>query len=95
VGLAALAGSAVTGIWALSLNGDLSDSCAEGNCPSGTGEDIDRMETLAVATDVLLVVGAALTVAGGVLIVIDQTSETSVGLSVGPGTYGASFRQSF
>ncbi|MBW2454753.1 MAG: PEGA domain-containing protein [Deltaproteobacteria bacterium] len=94
VGLAALAGGAVTGIWALSVDGDLADACTDGNCPVDRGTDIDRLDTLTTTTNVLLPLGATFTAAGIVMLLVDQpTSPRSddaprLGLSLGPGLFG-------
>ncbi len=101
VGLAALAGGGVTGIWALSLDGDLADACTEGMCPADRGSDIDRLDALTTATNVLLPVGATLTAAGIVMLLVDPpTSPTApdtarLDLSLGPGLLGATLRGRF
>jgi hypothetical protein len=80
---------------ALSLDGELADSCADGSCPADRGEDIDRLGTLSTATDVLLVLGGVLTAGGVVMLLVDSSTEPSpsVGLTLGPG--GASLRGTF
>ena len=95
VGGAALGASVVTGALALSLDGDLSDACADGRCPSDRGADVDRLGTLSTATDVLLVVGGALTAGGIVMLAVDASSDSSpsVGITLGPG--GAALWGSF
>jgi tetratricopeptide (TPR) repeat protein len=97
VGVAALVGGTVTGILALSLDGDLADRCAAGTCPTGSASDIDRLGALSTATDVLLIAGAALTAGGVLMLVLDPHGPftTSVGLSVAPGLYGATLQQRF
>jgi len=100
-GAALLAGSAVTGIWALSVDADLSDACTDGHCPTSRQADVDRLDTLAVTTDVLL--GAGLTVAAvGVAMLAlapaaSESAEASAPLqvAVGPGYLGARLRQRF
>ncbi len=100
-GVAALAGGAVTGIWALSLDSDLADDCMDGNCPADKSADIDRLETLTTTTNVLLGLGVTITAAGIVMLLLDQPSSpqevdsTVVGLSLGPGFFGAAVGQRF
>lgn len=98
VGVATLAASVVTGALSLSLDGDLSDACADGRCPADKQADIDQLGALSTATDVLLVVGGTLTVSGIVMLVVDAwdaSNEPSptVGLGLGPGS--VSLRGSF
>ena len=95
VGVAALVAGAVTGGLALSLDGDLSDTCVDGSCPSDKGEDIDRLTTLSTATDVLLVVGGTLTAGGILMLALDASSDSSpsVGITLRPG--GVFVRGSF
>jgi len=95
VGVAALTGGAVIGGLALSLDGDLADACVEGTCPADRGADVDQLERLSTATDVLLVLGGTLTAGGVALLLVGQSSESSpsVGLTLGPG--GAALRGSF
>lgn len=59
-----LAGGAVTGIWALSIDSDLESACVDGHCPKDRASDIDRLDGLTTATNVLLGVGAAVSVGG-------------------------------
>jgi hypothetical protein len=100
-GVAALAGGAVTGIWALSLDGELTDACNAGSCPADRSADIDRLGTLTTTTNVLLGLGATMTAAGIVMLLIDQPTSpqeddsTLVGLSLGPGLFGAAWGQRF
>ncbi|HEY6728719.1 MAG TPA: PEGA domain-containing protein [Polyangiaceae bacterium] len=71
-----LAGGAVTGIWALSIDGDLESSCVDGHCPKHRASDIDRLESLTTATNVLLGVGAAVSVGGLALWLFGDSSES-------------------
>jgi hypothetical protein len=91
----ALGASVVTGASALSLDGDLSDSCVDGRCPTDKGEDIDQLGTLSTATDVLLVLGGSLTAAGIAMVLVDASSDSSpaVGMTLGLG--GATLRGRF
>jgi hypothetical protein len=95
VGAATLVGSIVTGALSLSLDKDLKGKCVDGRCPPDSGDEISRLEALSTATDVLLVVGGALTAGGIVMVAIDAASKPSpsVGITLGPGS--ASLRGSF
>jgi hypothetical protein len=101
VGAAVLAGGAATGIWALTLDGELEEACTDGHCPSRRESDIDRLETLAVTTNVLLGVGLAATAAGITMLVFDSPprspppESSGVAVSLGPGYFGAVLRRKF
>ncbi len=91
VGGALLAGGAVTGSMALSLNDELSKQCPDGVCRPGHQDEIDRLESLGYATDILLGVGAATAVAGVILLLFyegDQ-GDLSVTPAAGAGFSGA------
>lgn len=100
-----LAGGAVTGIWALSIDSDLESSCVDGHCPKDRAGDIDRLEGLTVATNVLLGVGAAVGVGGLALWLFGDTdgspsaktpaNGSDVALSVRPGFVGANLASRF
>jgi hypothetical protein len=100
VGGALLAGGAVCGGLALSLDGDLSESCSGGGCPAGRAGDLDRLDALVFSTDVLLGAGTAVLLVGVVLLFLDggggapMGAEGSVSVSVvpsaGEGAFGAS-----
>jgi hypothetical protein len=91
VGGALLAGGAVTGSMALSLNEDLTKKCPDGVCEPGHQDEIDRLESLGYATDILLSVGAATAVAGVILLLFYEGDEgdLSIGPVVGAGFSGA------
>ncbi len=78
VGGALLLGGAVTGAMALSVDSDLADACVDGSCPPAKRSDVDKLDTLAVTTDVLLGVGAAVAITGGVLLLLDADSADPV-----------------
>jgi hypothetical protein len=77
-GVALLIGGAVTGGWALAIDRGLKDDCIDGHCPEGRASDVDRMNSLATTTDVLLAVGAVAT-AGGALMLWLNPSESNSG----------------
>ena len=89
VGGALLAGGAVTGSLALSENEDLNKVCPSGECEPGHEGQIDRLENLGYATDILLSVGAATVVAGIVLLLFHEDDDISVRPAAGPGFSGA------
>lgn len=99
-GAVLLAGGAVTGIWALSVDNDLESACADGHCPKDRADDIDRLERLTTTTNVLLGVGAAVSVGGLALWLLSGSDAYSareqvpagghdVGLRLRPGFVGA------
>lgn len=77
VGVAALAGSAVTGGWALSLDRDLAQACVGGRCPADRGEDVNRLVQLSTATDVLWVAGSVLTAGGVAMLLLSRSGGSS------------------
>lgn len=101
VGVAALAGGALAGLWALQLDDGLREQCRGELCPRTTGSDVRRLDTLTTTTDVLLGLGATLTLAGGALLLFDRAQDeppatsTSVGLRVGSGYVGGRFQGCF
>ena len=92
VGAAAAIAGAVTGGMALQTEADLEGRCVEGpdgwTCPPGAQADADRGATLAMATDGLLIGGAAVAVTGLVLALVidgapdDSTEDASPTVSV-------------
>jgi tetratricopeptide (TPR) repeat protein len=71
IGVAALAAALGTGISAQLLHDDLDRRCPGRVCRPSDQPDIDRGHALAVSTDVLIAVGAAATVTGVVLFVVE------------------------
>lgn len=100
-GAALLVGGTVTGIWALSVDSSLEQDCVDGHCPPSRSSDIDRLDTLATTTNVLLGVGVAVTTAGVFMLLSDappgreKDAAPGVGFAVGPELVGASFQQRF
>lgn len=100
-----LAGGAVTGIWALSIDNDLDDSCPDGHCPKDRARDIDRLEGLTLATNVLLGVGAAVSAGGLALWLFGDSAgsphagtpanERDLAFTVRPGFVGANLTSRF
>lgn len=102
-----LAGGAATGLWVLSMDNDLSDDCVDGHCPPNRADEIDRFEQLVTTTNVLLAVGAVVSVGGAALWLFGgaadqpsaglQPSSTThdVRLSLGPGFVGANVLSKF
>ncbi len=83
-GAGVLVAGAVTGGLALSLDKDLKTAC-NGGCPPDKQPDRDRMERLALATDVLISVGAGVAAAGIAMVLIGNTKgETKQKVSVLP-----------
>jgi hypothetical protein len=83
-----------TGGMALSLDGELADECgAEGRCGPGRKDDIDRLEKLALSTDILIGAGIA-SLAAGVLMLVLGEDDRETSLRIEPildvGTAGAS-----
>lgn len=70
VGAAALIGGGVTGGIALSLNGAIEDNCPNGDCPPAYHDDLDKRDTLAITTNILLAAGGALAATGAVLLIV-------------------------
>ncbi len=69
VGASMLVAAAATGGVALSVKNDLDDKCTGGVCPAGDRDRKETKDALAISTDVLLGVGAAVTAVGiGLLI---------------------------
>ncbi len=83
-----LAGGAVTGTWALSIDGELERECDDGVCPRWRQTDIERLDHMALATDILVGAGIV-TAALGVTFILsgdEATSETpAVALRLSPG----------
>lgn len=99
-GGALLLAALVTGTWALSIDDDLAATCNDGSCPPTERDQVDRMEALGIATDVLIGVGAAAAAVGAALLVYTKvaseekpsgaTADISAGPAFAPGFLGAS-----
>jgi hypothetical protein len=75
VGAALLVAGAVTGSLALSLNSEIGDNCPDGGCPPAWHDDVDRRDSLALSTNVLLGTGAAAAVVGVLLLTVFRGEE--------------------
>jgi tetratricopeptide (TPR) repeat protein len=93
VGGALIIGGVVTGAMALSLNGELADECPDGACPASKRDDLDRRDTLAATTNVLIVLGAASATAGVLMLTVfsgeDEEPEVALRPILVPGFGGA------
>ena len=93
-GAALLIGGAVTGGMVLSIDGDLKDRCEDGVCLESERGDVDKMDSLALATDILIGVGTAAAATGIVLLIVGnkkekaEEPEVSVVPLIGPGVSG-------
>jgi len=106
-----MAGGAVTGIWALSVDDDLDAACPDGHCTKDRAADIDQLERLTTTTNVLLGAGAAVGLGGLALWLLDDSSSdtsnvatarsapkapsSDVALVVSPGFVGANLASRF
>lgn len=88
-GAALLAGGAVTGYWALSLDDELQARCADGICPRRLADDVERLNTVALTTDVLLGVGAACSIVGLTLLLTSSSEDSALQVGLGVGTLTA------
>jgi hypothetical protein len=90
LGGALLIGGAVTGGLALDLNSELGDECTGGNCLPDQHDDLDKRDTLAMTTNILLGAGAAAAVVGVLLLTVfdDGESEPSGSLTLAPAAGG-------
>jgi hypothetical protein len=70
LGAAALIAGAVTGGLALSLDKSLdSEKCPDNQCYAEYSDDVDRRDSLSLATDILLIAGSTATIAGVLMVV--------------------------
>ena len=93
VGGASLIAGVVTGALALAEDSELEPICSDDGCPSDKQGDVQKMENLALSTNVLLAVGGTAAVAGVVLTVLAKRrgkNEEQISLSpmVGPSLAG-------
>ena len=99
VGLAMLAGSAVTGFLALGAKGELEDACGtrKSACDEKNESTADEAATLALTTDVLWIGGAAVVTSALVWALLAGGDEPapSVGVAIGPRDVALGFRQRF
>lgn len=101
-GTALLAGGAGVGLWALAVDADLAQACERGVCPQERASDVDKLETLTLTTNVLLVAGAVTTAAGVLMLALDSgetedqdAAASTLELTATPSFLGASWRESF
>lgn len=95
LGGALLVGGGITGGMALSLDDELSEPCGDGGCPPSKHGDLEKRDTLAMTTNVLLGVGGAAVVAGVLMLTVfdggedEAAVDVSLAPSSGPGFAGA------
>lgn len=98
-GGALLVSAAVTGLLAQSAADDLEDGCVQNVCDPKLESAKERGETLQVATNVLLGVGAATVAAGGVYWLLQSSGAPAerqgAALACGPRTCMVSYRSRF
>ncbi len=102
-GTAMLVGGVVTGVMTASKANELDDKCPDKQCSKAGDLDlIDSVNTLALATDILLPIGGAIAVTGMVLLIIgykntesEDPGALSVAPSFGPGSGGVVFEGRF
>jgi hypothetical protein len=108
LGAAALIAGAVTGGFALNIDKSLdSTKCPDGQCYQEYSDDVDRRDSLALSTNILLISGSAAAI-GGVLMVVfsypefqpwakksQKTEAISVRPIIGRSFVGAAFAWSF
>ncbi len=75
IGAASLIACAATGGIALSLDKKLESDCSENGCPPSRVKDNDRMQNLALATDIVIGVGATAVVGGVIMLIISRTDK--------------------
>jgi hypothetical protein len=90
-GAALLVGGGITGGMVLSLDSDLDGSCPGGVCSESERQDVERMDALALTTDILIGVGAAAAVTGVVLLIVGKKKEANKEVAVKP-LVGTGFR---
>jgi hypothetical protein len=70
LGATALIAGAVTGGLALSLDNSLdSEKCPDNQCYAEYSDDVDRRDSLSLATDILLIAGSTAAIAGVLMVV--------------------------
>lgn len=97
VGAAMLIASAITGGLALATQSDLTAACGQDmHCPEASLGRVGDLRALALTTDVMLPVGAAVAIVGVLLTLLlhDGPAETPVTAWVGPNGAGAVLRGS-
>ncbi len=88
VGGGVLIGGAITGGMALSTNGQIMDDYPDGNVPPEGQDDVDKRDTLATVSTVMIISGAAIAATGAGLLIYDaffnSGEESAVSLAPGP-----------
>ncbi len=94
VGCAMVISGSITGGVAITANKEIDDRCPDG-CYSKHYDEMDRRDNLALATDILLGIGAVATAAGIVMLIVsnsgDEDKDDSVAIrpAIGPQASGA------
>jgi hypothetical protein len=89
VGGAGLVVGAITGAMSLSETGTIKQSCSGVMCPATQAKAIDDARTLAIASDIGFIAGAALAVLGGAFIIVGRPHKAPrVGAYVMPNGVG-------
>jgi len=84
VGGAGVVGAVITGSMSMSRDSDRRDKCPDGQCPASLSGDADAVETLALATDVLIGVAAVGVAAGVALYFLEPDLVGNGEVSVAP-----------
>jgi len=102
IGAALLVAGGATGGMALSANSDLVDECSgDAQCTeSARGDDVDRRDNLALATDIMIGVGAAAAIVGVVMVIVGKKrdggeADVALGPAVSPDGAGATVEWRF
>ncbi len=104
VGGAVVIGGVITGSLALSLNGTIEDECKKSDgkrqCEESNRDDLDKRDTLALTTDILLGVGIPIAVTGLTLVLVsalkgDKAETIALRPEIGPKAVGATVEWRF
>ncbi len=75
VGGLMIVGSLVTGGMALALNGKVEKNCPDGYCPPPSHDDLENRNSLALTTDILLIVGGVAITSGMLMVIFAKGKE--------------------